>query len=40
MSNSPNTRLVEIPGAGHDVHLENATAWRGAVEGFLDAVRP
>lgn len=40
MSDSPNTRLVEIPGAGHDVHLENAAAWRGAVEGFLDAARP
>jgi pimeloyl-ACP methyl ester carboxylesterase len=36
MTDTPNTRLVEIPGAGHDVHLENATAWRGAVEGFLD----
>lgn len=38
MAASPNTRLVEIPGAGHDVHLENASAWRDAVEGFLDAL--
>ncbi len=40
MSDPPNTRLVEIPGAGHDVQLENVPASRGAVEGFLEAARP
>jgi len=28
-------RLVEIPGAGHDVHLEAPLEWRRAVERFL-----
>ena len=27
--------LSEIPGAGHDVHLEAPAEWRAAVEGFL-----
>ena len=31
----PSAELVSIPGAGHDVHLDNPTAWRAAVEGFL-----
>ena len=38
MADSLNTRLVEIPGAGHDVHLENTAAWRAAIEAFLDAL--
>lgn len=31
----PDARLVEIPGAGHAVHLERPEAWLGAVTGFL-----
>jgi pimeloyl-ACP methyl ester carboxylesterase len=38
MADSLSTRLVEIPGAGHDVHLENAAAWRAAIEGFLETL--
>jgi pimeloyl-ACP methyl ester carboxylesterase len=38
MADSLSTRLVEIPGAGHDVHLENAAAWRTAIEGFLETL--
>jgi pimeloyl-ACP methyl ester carboxylesterase len=30
----PRARLVEIPGAGHDVHLDRPTAWRDAVLDF------
>ncbi|HYM63701.1 MAG TPA: alpha/beta hydrolase [Gaiellaceae bacterium] len=37
MTDSSNSRLVEIPGSGHDVHLEDPGAWRAAIEGFLDA---
>jgi pimeloyl-ACP methyl ester carboxylesterase len=36
MTEFQHTRLIEIPGAGHDVHLENPAAWRAAVERFLD----
>lgn len=31
----PSTQLVSIPGAGHDVHLDEPEAWRAAVESFL-----
>jgi len=31
----PSARIVVIPGAGHDVHLDAPEAWRAAVEGFL-----
>lgn len=32
---APVARLVSIPGAGHDVHLDAPEAWRSAVEAFL-----
>jgi pimeloyl-ACP methyl ester carboxylesterase len=35
----PGATLVEIPGAGHDVHLEAPIEWRKAVERFLASVR-
>lgn len=31
----PETRLVTVPGAGHDVHLEQTEAWLGALQEFL-----
>jgi pimeloyl-ACP methyl ester carboxylesterase len=31
----PGSRLVEIPDAGHDVHLDQPGRWRAAVEEFL-----
>ncbi len=31
----PSARVVEIAGAGHDVHLDRPEAWREALEGFL-----
>jgi pimeloyl-ACP methyl ester carboxylesterase len=31
----PGTKLVEIPDAGHDVHLDRPIEWRAAVESFL-----
>ncbi|KQY64660.1 MULTISPECIES: alpha/beta fold hydrolase [unclassified Nocardioides] len=31
----PETRLVTVPHAGHDVHLEQPTAWLAALEEFL-----
>jgi pimeloyl-ACP methyl ester carboxylesterase len=31
----PHARLVEIPGAGHDLHLDSPAEWRGALEEFL-----
>jgi pimeloyl-ACP methyl ester carboxylesterase len=33
----PQARLIEIPGAGHDVHLERPVEWELAVSRFLDA---
>ncbi|HET7445671.1 MAG TPA: hypothetical protein VFJ57_13550 [Solirubrobacterales bacterium] len=33
------TRLVEIPDAGHDLHLERSSEWRRAVEEFLAGIR-
>jgi pimeloyl-ACP methyl ester carboxylesterase len=32
---NPNSRLVEIEDAGHDLHLDQPSLWRHAVEGFL-----
>jgi pimeloyl-ACP methyl ester carboxylesterase len=34
----PEARHVEIPGAGHDVHLDQPELWREAVETFLGEV--
>lgn len=31
----PDTRLVTVPGAGHDVHLEQPAAWLAALESFI-----
>lgn len=31
LSEQPRASLVEIPGAGHDLHLDNPAAWREAV---------
>lgn len=31
----PHGRYVSIPDAGHDLHLEQPTAWRQAAEEFL-----
>jgi pimeloyl-ACP methyl ester carboxylesterase len=31
-------RYVELPGIGHEVHLEESDLWRGAVSGFLEDV--
>jgi pimeloyl-ACP methyl ester carboxylesterase len=33
----PRSELVEIAGAGHDVHLDRPRAWRAALERFLAA---
>jgi len=32
----PQTSLVEIAEAGHDLHLDQPGEWRGALEGFLE----
>ena len=32
------SRLIEIPGAGHDLHLDRPEEWRAVLTGFLDAV--
>jgi pimeloyl-ACP methyl ester carboxylesterase len=33
----PRARLLEIPDAGHDLHLDRPTEWRAALGGFLGA---
>jgi pimeloyl-ACP methyl ester carboxylesterase len=33
----PQARLVELPGAGHDLHLERPAEWRRALSEFLDS---
>jgi pimeloyl-ACP methyl ester carboxylesterase len=35
LSEQPRGSLVEIPEAGHDLHLDNPAAWRDALEAFL-----
>jgi pimeloyl-ACP methyl ester carboxylesterase len=35
LSEQPQAALVEIPEAGHDLHLDNPSAWREALEAFL-----
>jgi len=34
----PSAQLVEIAGAGHDVHLDRPDEWRKALVGFLDSI--
>lgn len=34
----PGARVVTIPGAGHEVHLDRPRAWRAGLEPFLAAV--
>lgn len=31
-------RVVDLPDAGHDLHLDSVDAWCGALSGFLDTV--
>jgi len=35
LTEQPHASLVEIPDAGHDLHLDNPAAWREALETFL-----
>jgi pimeloyl-ACP methyl ester carboxylesterase len=32
------SRLIEIPGAGHDIHLDRPDEWRAVLTGFLEAL--
>jgi pimeloyl-ACP methyl ester carboxylesterase len=34
----PNARLVDLPGAKHDLHLDRPAEWRAALSSFLDSV--
>jgi len=34
----PSATVAEVPGADHDLHLENADGWRAAIEPFLLSV--
>jgi len=36
LAEQPRASLVEIPDAGHDLHLDNPAAWRETLETFLD----
>lgn len=35
-SELPGVRYVELPGVGHEVHLQQTDLWRAAVSGFLE----
>ena len=35
----PDSRLAEIPGVGHDVHLDQPERWESAVQDFLGELR-
>ncbi|MFT3862865.1 MAG: alpha/beta hydrolase [Solirubrobacterales bacterium] len=37
-SDRPDARYVELPGVGHEVHLEKIDLWRAAVSRFLEEV--
>jgi pimeloyl-ACP methyl ester carboxylesterase len=37
-SQLPGARYVELPGVGHEVHLQETDLWRAAVTGFLEDV--
>jgi pimeloyl-ACP methyl ester carboxylesterase len=32
------SRLIEVPGAGHDIHLDRPDEWRAVLSGFLEAI--
>ncbi len=32
------SRLIEVPSAGHDLHLDSPDEWRAVLSGFLEAV--
>jgi pimeloyl-ACP methyl ester carboxylesterase len=34
----PGVRVVEVPGAAHDIHLDRPAEWREALSGFLDSL--
>ena len=38
MQTHRSTQLLELPGAGHDVHLEQPEAWSAAVVAFLETL--
>lgn len=38
LSELPGARYVELPGVGHEVHLEETGLWRAAVSGVLEDV--
>jgi pimeloyl-ACP methyl ester carboxylesterase len=34
----PTARTIEIPGAGHDLHLDSPKEWQAVLGGFLEAI--
>ena len=40
MARKAGARVVEIPGAGHDLHLDAPAEWRAALTAFLEAQPP
>jgi pimeloyl-ACP methyl ester carboxylesterase len=34
----PTARTIEIPGAGHDLHLDSPNEWHAVLGGFLEAI--